>query len=315
MSNVFEFKKRPQPAEAALDPSLDPCKASSYSLTELLEFQYTDKGYIDEWQYEYTETPETHMRMVAYLDAFGFDYVIYRVYPQPFMLCETLGAEFSGDALMSLQHGSTWNLLRNRRGADHAAYVEAVARQDRDAIKRYRHVAEAKFQQEMAKRDPEGNLPNQRSYAPPAETTMFERGVQNLAWYSALDYTFPAFERTSSGEYRHEGHDRFLAFAYVCGWSYADISRDKMRLDEVSSICIGTLGYWFYQMHGLDGWRWNKAQAERTFAGCSEKLIRYLSACHGKRADSARKLRDAVWPELQEWARRNPFDRSVFGRG
>lgn len=54
--------------------------------------------------------------------------------------------------------------------------------------------------------------------------------------------------------------------------------------------------------------------AEKTFPGYSDKLLSYLSACYRRRVKSARTLRDAVWPELQDWARRNPIDRSLFGR-
>ncbi|CPF97249.1 Uncharacterised protein [Burkholderia pseudomallei] len=100
----------------------------------------------------------------------------------------------------------------------------------------------------------------------------------------------------------------------MCGWSYVDIARDKNRLEELASICIGTLGFHFVKMIYTTGKRWNKSYAERGFAGCSDKLLRYISACHGRRVESAQKLRDAVWPELQEWARRNPVDRSIFGR-
>jgi hypothetical protein len=215
---------------------------------------------------------------------------------------------------MCRKQAGTWNILRNKRGSEHASYVEAVARQDVDAIKRHRPFAEAKFREEMAKRDPSGNLPPQRSEHPPAEATMFERGIRNFRWQAPFSYTFPAFEKTSSGDYRHEALEVFVTYAYVCGWSYADIARDKMRLDEVASICIGTLGYKFYQMQVTGGARWNKARAEKTFPGCSDKLLSYLSACYGRRIESAKKLREAVWPELQDWVRRHPFDRSLFGR-
>lgn len=313
MSNVIEFKKREEPASGRNLLSDDAYKASGYELAELLKFRFTDGTFVDENHYLYTETPETQARLCAYLDAFGFDYLDYRADPQPFVLWQTLGVDFLGDVVMCLKHSSTWNIVRNKHGSDYAAYVEAVARQDRAALKRYRHVAEIRFREELKKRDKHGNLPSELPPLP-AEATMFERGVQNFRWLSPFSYSFPAFEKTSSGEYRHEAHDVFVKYAYVCGWSYADISRDKMRLEEVANICIGTLGLAFYRMAVTSGSRWNKAAAEKAFPGCSDKLLQYLSVCHGRRVESARKLREAVWSELQAWANAHPFDRSLFGR-
>lgn len=314
MSNVIEFKKRPDaPSERS-----GQFTAEHYNLEDLLAYEVTETGYIDENQYHYEATPEDQAQLLAFFDAFGFDYRTYQTQyqtnPRPFVLWQTLVVEFSGDVVMCLKHPDTWNIVRNRRSGEHAAYVDAVARRDVDTIKRYRHVAEAKFREGMAKRDPDGNLPPERSDHPSAEATMFERGLKNFRWLSPFSYSFPAFERTSSGEYRHEGHDVFVKYAYVCGWSYADIARDKMRLEEVANICIGTLGLAFYRMAVTDGSRWNKAAAEKAFPGCSDKLLQYLSACYGRRVESARKLRDTVWSELQAWAKAHPFDRSLFGR-
>lgn len=77
MSNVIEFTKRPTRVSAptpAAAPSEELCKASTYSLVELLDFEYTDTDIIDENGQIYTATPESHWRMMAYFDAFGFDY-------------------------------------------------------------------------------------------------------------------------------------------------------------------------------------------------------------------------------------------------
>ncbi|KVD70146.1 hypothetical protein WI88_30895 [Burkholderia ubonensis] len=224
---------------------------------------------------------------------------------------------FVPHVLMCLEHAGTWNLVRNGQDAERIGYIEAVARQDKSAIQRYRHVAQRVLDAARAKQEEAENTVQRLDVPMPAEATMLERGIENLAWAGILRYRFAAFEKTGSGQYaiadEHQ-HALFVQFAYVCGWSYADISRDKMRLEEVANICIGTLGLAFYRMTVVGASRWNKAAAEKAFPGCSDKLLQYLSACHGRRVESARKLRDAVWPELLEWARRHPFDRSLFGR-
>lgn len=313
MSNVIEFKKKLEAVTAkAVEIGPEHYTPEHYQLSELLRYEYSPETWADRDGYSYQNTLEQHAQLVAFFAALGFQYGDHA--HSAFRAWRTLHEEFVSHVYMCLEHAGTWSLVRNRLDGDTIAYVEAVARQDKPAIRRYRHVAQRALDKARGEHEEAVNTVQLSDIQIPAEAAMFERGVQTLAWYSALNYTFPPFEKTGSGEYRQDGQGMFTAFAYVCGWSYADISRDKMRLDEVANICIGTLGYWFYQMHGLDGWRWNKAQAEKTFVGCSEKLIRYISACHGRRAESARKLRDAVWPELQEWARRHPFDRSLFGR-
>lgn len=328
MSNVIEFKKRPEASAkraSSADLREERYKAAGYNLAELLGYETTETGYIDETFESYEATPEAHAKLLAYFDAFGFDYVIYQnrysTHPQPFVLWYTLATGLAGDVRMCLQYRETWSILRNGRCADYATYVEAVARQDREAIARHRHIAESLFKVAMAERDPEGQLlvkpPSAVVRQDAAEATMLERGMKNLAWTGALRFRFPAFERTGSGEYAIADEQQqalFVQFAYACGWSYVDISRDKMRLEEVAKLCLGSIGYRLVQMHYTVGRRWDKAYAVKAFAGCSDKLLKYISACHGRRVESAGKLRDAVWPELQEWARREPVDLSAFGR-
>lgn len=158
MSNVIEFKKRPAPKRAptpAAAPSEELCKASTYSLVELLDFEYTDTDIIDENGQIYTATPESHWRMMAYFDAFGFDYEKYSREPGPFVLWHALGSELAGYAKMCLIYRQTWEIVKRRHPADVIAYVEAVAAQDRDGIMKYRHVGEEAYKTALAKHEAE----------------------------------------------------------------------------------------------------------------------------------------------------------------
>ncbi|MDA0576329.1 hypothetical protein [Burkholderia gladioli] len=313
MTNVIEFKKKPEPAPVEpVEIGPEHYTPEHYRLADLVRYEYSPETWADRDGYAYQNTLEQHAQLVAFFAAFSFRYDDYA--HSAFLAWQTLQDEFASHVHMRLENAGTWYVVRNKLDSDLVAYVEAVALQDKDAIQRYRHVAQKALEKAKSEHEEAVNKVQHTDIQLPAEATMFERGVQNFRWHSPFSYSFPAFERMSSGEYRNEAHGMFVTYAYVCGWSYADISRDKLRLDEVASICIGTLGYYFYQMTATGDGRWSKAHAAKTFPGCSDKLLRYLSACYGRRVESARKLRDAVWPELQNWARRNPFDRSLFGR-
>ncbi|MCL4670383.1 hypothetical protein [Burkholderia pseudomallei] len=313
MSNVIEFKKKPEP-EAPVEPvEIGPehYTTEHYRLSDLVRYEFSGDTWVDRDGYSYQNTLEQHAQLVAFFAAFGLKY---EDYAHTAGLAWTTLQEFAVEVHMRLENEGMWNLLRNKLDAERWAYIEAVAAQDKVSIRRYRHVAETVLAKARGDHEAAVNKVQLADIPLPAEATMFERGIKNFRWHTPFSYSFPPFEKTSSGEYRNEAHDVFVTYAYVCGWSYADIARDKMRLDEVANICIGTLGYRFYQMTATGGARWNKAHAEKTFPGCSDKLLSYLSACYGRRVESARKFRDIVWPELQDWARRHPFDRSLFGR-
>ncbi|RQR34820.1 hypothetical protein [Burkholderia sp. Bp9142] len=313
MSNVIEFKKKPDDAPAQpVQIGPEHYTPEHYRLSDLVRYEYSPETWADRDGYAYQNTLEQHAHLVAFFAAFGFKYDDYA--HSAFVAWRTLQEEFVSHVHMRLEHAGTWDAVRNKLDSELAAYVEAVALQDKDAIQRYRNVAQKTLEKARSEHEEAVNKVQRTDVQLPAEATMLERGINNFRWDSPFLYSFPPFEKTSSGEYRHGAHDVFVTYAYVCGWSYADISRDKLRLEEVSNICIGTLGYYFYQMMVTGGGRWNKALAVKTFPGCSDKLLSYLSACYGRRVESARKLRDAAWPELQDWARRHPFDRSLFGR-
>jgi hypothetical protein len=144
MSNVIEFKKRPAPVESS-----DPCKAASYNLAELLDYEYTDTDIVDENGQLYAATPESHYQSIAYFDAFGFDYEKYST--RPFVLWHAFCGELAGCAKMCLIHNDTWNIVKRRRPADEIAYIEAVAAQDRESIMKYRHVGEDYYRQALAR--------------------------------------------------------------------------------------------------------------------------------------------------------------------
>ncbi|MFG7161966.1 hypothetical protein ACGYU5_15320 [Burkholderia pseudomallei] len=152
MSNVIQFKRRAAPLAA---PTSDPLKASAYNLSDLLDFEYTDTDIIDENGQIYTATPETQLAMIAYFDAFGFDYEKYCKEPGPFVLWHALGSELAGYAKMCLIYRQTWEIVKRRHPADVIAYVEAVAAQDRESIMKYRHVGEEAYQQALAKQEAE----------------------------------------------------------------------------------------------------------------------------------------------------------------
>lgn len=310
MTNVIQFKKKPEAAKMDVRP--EQYTPECYELSELIRYEYSAHYWYDNDGYEYQNTLEQHAHLVAFFAAFGFGYDDHAT--DALTVWRSLRDTFVPHVYMCIKHPETWNLVRNRWDSEAAAYIEAVARQDKGAIERYRHVAQSSLDKARDEHVEAINLVQLADISMPAEATMFERGVKNFRWHSPFAYSFPPFEKTESGEYRNEAHDMFVTYAYVCGWSYADISRDKLRLDEVATTCIGTLGYYFYQMTATGDGRWNKAHAAKTFRGCSDMLLRYLSACYGRRVESARKLRDGVWPELQDWARRHPFDRSLFGR-
>ncbi|CAJ7236194.1 Uncharacterised protein [Burkholderia pseudomallei] len=316
MSNVIEFKKKPEVVPAqSVEIGPEHYTPEHYRLSDLIRYEYSDRSWADRDGYAYQHTLEQHAQLVAFFAAFGLQYDDYAHSAVRAWLALVEG--FVPHVLMCLEHAGTWNLVRNGQDAERIGYIEAVARQDKSAIQRYRHVAQKVLDAARAKQEEAENTVQRLDVPLPAEASMLERGIKNLPWTGALHYRFPSFEKTGSGQYAiaDEGQQSlFVRFAYVCGWSYADISCDKMRLEEVANICIGTLGLAFYWMTVASGSRWNKAAAEKAFPGCSDKFLQYLSACHGRRVDSARKLRDAVWPELQDWARCHPFDRSLFGR-
>lgn len=314
MSNIIEFKKKPEAAPELTPVEIGPehYTPEHYRISDLMRYEFLESTWSDRDGYSYQNTLEQHAHLVAFFAAFGFKYDDHA--HSAFRAWAALRDKFVPHVVMCLEHSSTWNLVRNGLDAECIAYVEAVARQDKKVIEQYRSVAQRELDIARGKAEEAENTVQFMDVQISVEASMFERGVKKLQWYTALSYSFSPFEKTSSGEFRNDEHDMFIAHAYVCGWSYADIARDKLRLDEVANICIGTLGYHFWQMHQMGDWRWNKAEAGKTFAGCSDKLIRYISACHGKRTDSARKQRDDVWPELLDWARFHPYDRSVFGR-
>jgi hypothetical protein len=109
------------------------------NLVSLMDFEYTDTGFVDENGEGYQATPEAQLTFWEYCAAFGFDA---RQYPSPderFALWHALGRELAGYVKLYHVHFETYAIVSRRRSETWREYVEAVATGNRERAKTLRY--------------------------------------------------------------------------------------------------------------------------------------------------------------------------------
>ncbi|WP_157379875.1 hypothetical protein, partial [Burkholderia ubonensis] len=73
MSNVIEFKKKPEPAAPVEPVEIGPehYTPEHYRLVDLVRYEYSDRSWADRDGYAYQHTLEQHAQLVAYFAAAG----------------------------------------------------------------------------------------------------------------------------------------------------------------------------------------------------------------------------------------------------
>lgn len=154
MSNVIEFR-RPERRRVSGTPFASSQtksreRLSLVEMVDLMRFRFSDTAIETDDGIGYLDTPEAHERFREFCAAFGFDIDEYPSVDEKFALWHALADSLIGHVLMCLRHPETFELVKVVRPPEWAYYLRAVAEQDLENVRKYRHIAEAHYAQAVA---------------------------------------------------------------------------------------------------------------------------------------------------------------------
>ncbi|MBO3056562.1 hypothetical protein J4763_07130 [Burkholderia pseudomallei] len=274
------------------------------------------------------EYPEEHQKALGFFELFGLDYNEYASLPDRgvFDVLQTLYFDAALHAILYLENPARFRVATAHLPATYSRWIKAVALNQQLVVRRlakeglsalldsvaahaaqYEGVPMPENLAEQVTRLNDLRRPRPASDALWWAKTVRDWGLEaRVPYFSSTaigNWPFPSFEIDENGRsYIADAdlHEQFSAILRAFGYEYRDIAPDHALLERLSEVVVGALGQMVPEKQIA------KEQFGQRFGQCSPALQRWIRACCSGRRETMLKLRDQVWPELQDWAKKNP---------
>ncbi|WP_145956535.1 hypothetical protein [Burkholderia pseudomallei] len=274
------------------------------------------------------ESPEEHAQAVDYFALFGLDYDEYASLPDWGVLdiLDSLYWDAALHAILYVENPARFRIATAHLPDAYARWIRAVALNQELVVRRLAKEGLAALLESTAAHAahfdgvpmPEDaaeqvtRLDDLRRPRDASDAMWWARRVRDWGLEARVPYfngtliytwPFPSLEWDENGRCYiadPDLHDRFSSILRAFGYEYRDLAHDRVLLEQLSEVVVGALGQMVREK------RIPKEHFEWRFGQCSPALQRWIKACCAGRRATMLKLRDQVWSELQQWAKKNP---------